>query len=82
MTKNNFLLSDSPEHAILEISEINTGSKTLLKLMGLGLAAGQTIEVMKNRKGDIVLKIGNSRISIGYSVAKNILTHTATPPYS
>ncbi len=80
MTKNNFLLSSSPEHAILAIAEITTDSKTLLKLMGLGLVAGQTIEVMKNRRGDIVLKVGNSRVSLGYSIARNIQVHKTEVP--
>jgi Fe2+ transport system protein FeoA len=76
--QNTHPLSEAKEHSRLHITAIKTSSKTLLRLMGLGLVTGNTIEVMRNRRGDIVLSNGNSRISIGHSVADKIHVHEVT----
>lgn len=68
-------LSTSAESSFLHIVAIKTNSKTLLRLMGLGLVTGKNIEVLRNRKGDIVLGSDNSRISLGRSVAEKIMVH-------
>ncbi len=68
-------LSTSAESSSLHIAAIKTNSKTLLRLMGLGLVTGKKIEVLRNRKGDIVLGSDNSRISLGRSIAEKILVH-------
>ncbi len=71
-------LSTSSESSFLHIAAIKTNSKTLLRLMGLGLVTGKDIEVLRNRKGDIVLGNGNSRISLGRSIAEKIMVHEAS----
>ena len=72
---NTHPLSSSTESSFLQIAAIKTNSKTLLRLMGLGLVTGKDIEVLRNRRGDIVLGSGNSRISLGRSVAEKIRVH-------
>ena len=66
-------LSEAQESDFFHISAIKTNSKTLLRLMGLGLVKGKNIEVLRNRRGDIVLSSGNSRVSLGFSIAEKIL---------
>ncbi len=68
-------LSETKEHSLLHIAAIKTTSKTQLRLMGLGLVPGKNIEVLRNRRGDVVLSSGNSRISLGESVASKIDVH-------
>ena len=68
-------LSEAKEHSLLHISAIKTASKTQLRLMGFGLVPGQEVEVLRNRRGDVVLTSGNSRISLGESVANKIHVH-------
>jgi Fe2+ transport system protein FeoA len=68
-------LSMAKESSYLHIAAIETNSKTLLRLMGLGLVTGNDIEVLRNRRGDIVLGNGNSRISLGHSIANKIMVH-------
>lgn len=68
-------LSEAKEHSLLHIAAIRTASKTQLRLMGLGLVPGKDVEVLRNRRGDVVLCSGHSRISLGESVANKILVH-------
>jgi len=68
-------LSTAKETTLFHIAAIKTDSRTLLRLMGLGLVTGKNIEVLRNRRGDIVLGSGNSRISLGSSIAEKIMVH-------
>ncbi len=67
------LLSNSLETRHSVIHSVQADGKTKAKLLGLGLGVGQDIDVIRNRRGDIVLRTGQSRISIGYSLAKKII---------
>jgi len=66
-------LSNSQEAIHSVIHSVHADGKTKAKLLGLGLGVGQDIDVIRNRRGDIVLRTGQSRISIGYSLAKKIM---------
>jgi len=68
-------LSTAKETTLLHIAAIKTSSRTLLRLMGLGLVIGKDIEVLRNRRGDIVLGSGHSRISLGHSIADKIMVY-------
>ena len=68
-------LSEAKEQTHLIISAITADKKTQCRLMGLGLGVGKEIELLRNRHGDVVLKNGNSRISLGQGVANQVLTH-------
>ncbi len=71
-------LSTAKEHVRLAIAAITANNKTLCRLMGLGLAVGTEIELLRNRGGDVVLKNGNSRISLGQEVASQITVRTSS----
>ena len=65
-------LSNSQEAIHSVIHSVHADGKTKAKLLSLGLGVGQAIDIIRNRRGDIVLRAGQSRISIGQSLAKKI----------
>lgn len=66
-------LSESKEAIHSVIHNIDANGKTKAKLLGLGLGIGQDIDVIRNRGGDIVLRTGQSRISLGRGLAEKIM---------
>lgn len=68
-----FPLSESKEAIHSVIRNIDANGKTKAKLLGLGLGIGQDIDVIRNRHGDIVLRTGQSRISLGRGLAEKIM---------
>jgi len=66
-------LSETEEHAHLTITAITADKPTQCRLMGLGLGVGKEVELLRNRRGDVVLKNGNSRVSLGAGIARHIL---------
>jgi Fe2+ transport system protein FeoA len=50
-----------------------SNTKTQVRLLGLGIGIGSTLEVLRNRGGDMVLANNNIRISLGRSIAEKIL---------
>ncbi len=71
--QQNFPLSECKEAVHSVIHAINANGKTKAKLLGLGLGVGQDVDVIRNRKGDIVLRTGQSRISLGRGLAEKIM---------
>ena len=65
-------LSETEEHAHLTITAITADKQTQCRLMGLGLGVGKEVELLRNRRGDVVLKNGNSRVSLGAGLARQI----------
>ena len=63
------LLSNQKAGCICEISSIDLPQSKKIKLLGLGVNAGLQVSVLRNRSGDMVLALGNARISIGKSMA-------------
>lgn len=41
----------------------------------LGLRKGKVVQVLNNKRGPLLLKIGHSRVAIGRGLAKKILVH-------
>lgn len=72
-----FPLSESKEAIHSVINNIQANGKTKAKLLGLGLGVGQDIDVIRNRCGDIVLRTGQSRISLGRGLAEKIMVSVA-----
>jgi Fe2+ transport system protein FeoA len=70
-------LSDSQEAIHSVIHSVHADGKTKAKLLGLGLGVGQNIDIIRNRRGDIVLRTGQSRISLSQSLAKKIMVMEA-----
>ena len=70
---NTIPLSTLKKSAYVHVKKIQSDSKTQVKLLGLGIGIGSTLEVLRNRSGDMVLANNNIRISLGASIARNIL---------
>jgi len=66
-------LTTQKESALVHVKKIQSSSKTQVKLLGLGIGIGSTLKVLRNRGGDMVLANNNIRISLGRSIAENIL---------
>lgn len=66
-------LASQKESAYVHIKKIESDTKTQVRLLGLGIGIGSTLEVLRNRGGDMVLASNNSRISLGRSIAEKIL---------
>ena len=66
-------LANQKESAYVHIKKIESDTKTQVRLLGLGIGIGSTLEVLRNRGGDMVLASNNSRISLGRSIAEKIL---------
>ena len=58
--------------AFVHVKNIQSDCKTQVKLLGLGIGIGSTLEVLRNRGGDMVLANNNTRISLGRSIAESI----------
>ncbi len=66
-------LATQKESVLVHVKKIQSDCKTQVKLLGLGIGIGSTLEVLRNRGGDMVLANNNIRISLGRSIAENIL---------
>jgi len=71
-------LTTQKKSACVHVKKIQSDSKTQVKLLGLGIGIGSTLRVLRNRSGDMVLANNNIRISLGSSIASNILVSTET----
>lgn len=66
------LLSDQKIGCLCEINSIELPYSKKIKLLGLGINTGLTVSVLRNRGGDMVLALGNARVSVGKSMANLI----------
>ena len=71
-------LATQKESALVHVKKIQSDCKTQVKLLGLGIGIGSTLEVLRNRSGDMVLANNNIRISLGRSIAANIFVSANT----
>lgn len=76
--KKDFMITATPlanfkEFAKVRIKQIQSDSKTQVRLLGLGIGVGSNLEVLRNRGGDMVLANNNSRISLGRTIADKIM---------
>ncbi|HPY41509.1 MAG TPA: ferrous iron transport protein A [Thiolinea sp.] len=65
-------LAELQELQSAHIQLIQTDNATRIRLLGMGLGKGSRIEVLRNRRGDLVLSNGNNRISLGKSITQQI----------
>lgn len=65
-------LATHKESALVHVKKIQSDCKTQVKLLGLGIGIGSTLEILRNRGGDMVLANNNIRISLGRSIAEKI----------
>lgn len=66
-------LAAQKESAYVHVKKIESNAKTQVRLLGLGIGIGSTLEVLRNRGGDMVLANNNIRISLGRTIAQKIL---------
>jgi len=66
-------LAACTEKDTVHILEITTDKATRIRLLGMGIGKGTRLEVLRNRKGDVVLGSGNNRVSLSRSVSSAIL---------
>lgn len=69
------LLSHLPEASWAHIHRVGMDSATRVKLLGMGIGIGTHIEVLRNRRGDVIVAAGNNRISLGRSISEHIVVH-------
>ncbi|MBK8454580.1 MAG: FeoA family protein [Thiofilum sp.] len=71
-------LSQMPEHTSVNIHAIQADVATRMRLLGMGLGKGSSIQILRNRWGDMVVGSGHNRISLGRSITHDILVSTST----
>ena len=63
-------LATQKESTNVHVKKIESDCNTQVKLLGLGIGIGSTLEILRNRGGDMVLAKNNIRISLGRSIVK------------
>ncbi|MEN9434532.1 MAG: hypothetical protein RLZZ422_2121 [Pseudomonadota bacterium] len=71
-------LSQMPEQSLVSIQMIKTDNATRIRLLGMGLGKGSSIQILRNRWGDVVVGSGHNRISLGRSITHDILVSTSS----
>jgi len=66
------ILSNSQIGQHVLINKINSTPEKKIKLLGLGVNTGISVSILRNRGGDMVISMGNARISIGRTLSKLI----------
>ncbi|RTZ65859.1 MAG: ferrous iron transport protein A [Aquificaceae bacterium] len=65
-------LMDANESELFNITDMNTADAMRTRLLGMGLGVGLDVGVLRNRRGDVVLASGNTRISLSREIADQI----------
>ncbi len=63
------LLSRQLAGSTCKIGNIDLPYTKKIKLLGLGINTGTYVSILRNRGGDMVLAMGNARVSIGRTIA-------------
>ncbi len=63
------ILSNQPAGTQCKINSINLPYTKKIKLLGLGVNTGTIVSILRNRGGDMVVAMGNARVSIGRTIA-------------
>lgn len=66
---SNKILSSLSVGQLVVIDQINASNQKKIKLLGLGINTGAAISILRNRGGDMVIALGNARISLGKTLA-------------
>ena len=65
-------LMDANESELFNITDIKAEHAMCTRLLGMGLGVGLDVGVLRNRRGDVVLASGNTRISLSREIADKI----------
>lgn len=71
-------LATQKQSAHVHVKKIESDTKTQVRLLGLGIGIGSTLEILRNRGGDMVLANNNIRISLGRTIAEKIIVSVDT----
>ncbi|MCK5902033.1 MAG: ferrous iron transport protein A [Cocleimonas sp.] len=66
-------LATAKESELFTIKAIKASPKLRTRLLGMGLGVGIDIGVLRNRRGDVVLGSGNTRISLSREISRKIV---------
>jgi Fe2+ transport system protein FeoA len=67
-------LSQVPAQATVRVTHLDIPASLRARLMGMGLAQGSEITVLHNRRGDVVVARGRTRLSVSQAVADAVRT--------
>lgn len=57
----------------LKIIDICGGKRAIERLMAMGISPGIKINLLKNDGGPLLIKVGESRIALGFRLANKIM---------
>ncbi len=63
------LLSEQVVGCQCMINDIDLPYSKKIRLLGLGVNSGSQVSILRNRGGDVVLAMGNARVSVGRTIA-------------
>jgi len=69
-----------PPGQVGRIVQIHAGQRLKQRLMGMGLAPGNTVRVLRDNGGPLLLAVGESRIALGRGMAHKILVQAVSDP--
>ncbi len=69
----NLSLSKAIESSSVYIEKVNLSGAVHAKILGMGLGMGSELHILRNRQGDMVIGKGHNRISLGRSLADQIV---------
>ncbi|PIP80482.1 MAG: ferrous iron transport protein A [Gammaproteobacteria bacterium CG22_combo_CG10-13_8_21_14_all_40_8] len=67
-----FPLSEAAESLTVTINSMAVSAQLQLKLLAMGIGLGSMIQILKNRKGDVVLSKGHCRIGLGRNISQQL----------
>ena len=70
-----FPLSEATESLTVTINEIAVSAQIQIKLLAMGIGLGSIIQIIRNRRGDIVLSKGHCRIGLGKNITRHLLVN-------
>ncbi len=76
MTNRAMPLTMLPPGQAGRIVAIHAGQRLKQRLVGMGLAPGNTVQVLQDNGGPLLLAVGESRIALGRGMAHKILVQS------
>ena len=73
MTKKNITLDHIKEGKRVKIIKIDTGRGLMVRIKNLGVLEGDTIKVIHNTRGPIIIGKGDLRLALGRGMSHKII---------
>jgi len=74
---NRVPLSFANQGVCVKIKDIIGGKDMCMKLKEMGFVDGMNIKVMRNDRGPIIVKVGESRIILGRGMANKVMVEVS-----